>query len=77
MTLAQLAPQYRSQALRLRERIKQLETLRRQSKHAKERDALQARIRALGELYREARDLAVLTERYYERGYRRHGQYTL
>lgn len=31
----------------------------------------------LSTMLREARELAVLTERYYERGYRRNAKYTL
>ena len=38
---------------------------------------LEDRIRMLRMMWREARDLAVLTERYYERGYRRNAKYTL
>lgn len=77
MTLQELSPAYRTQAFILRTRIKELEALRRQSTNASTRERLQDRIRILSELYREARDLATLTERYYERGYRRNGKYTL
>ena len=38
---------------------------------------LDDRIRMLTAMWREARDLAVLTDRYYERGYRRNVRYTL
>ena len=37
----------------------------------------QRRIRLLRAMGREARELAVLCERYYERGYCRNGKYTL
>lgn len=77
MTLLELSPQYRTQALRLHGRIHSLKILRRQCSSPVERALLQTRIHALSELYREARDLAVLTERYYERGYKRNGKYTL
>ena len=35
------------------------------------------RIRTLGIMWRETRDLAVLCEHYYDRGYRRNARYTL
>lgn len=77
MTLLELSVEYRSQAERLRTRIRALESAKKKAKTAQERERLQWRIRTLSELFREARDLAVLTERYYERGYRRNGRYTL
>jgi hypothetical protein len=36
-----------------------------------------AGLQTLSELLREARDLAVLTERYYDRGYHRNAKYTV
>ena len=42
-----------------------------------ERCLLAERIRMLSTMFREARELAVLTERYYERGYRRNVKYTI
>ena len=39
--------------------------------------ALDFRICQLSTMFREARELAVLTERYYERGYRRNVKYTI
>ena len=77
MTLLELSVEYRAQASILRGRIKELETVRFGAKNADEKGTLDNRIRILSELWREARDLAVLTERYYERGYRRNGRYTL
>ncbi|NLF35115.1 MAG: hypothetical protein GX585_04030, partial [Clostridiales bacterium] len=41
------------------------------------RGQLTERIRMLNTMRREAGELAVLTERYYERGYRRNVKYTL
>ena len=38
---------------------------------------LQDRIRMLSTMLREARELAVLMERYYDRGYRRNAKYTI
>lgn len=77
MTLLELSVQYRHQADILKGRLKQLNTLLRQTKDQNERDRLCDRIRNLSILYREARALAVLTARYYERGYHRDERYTL
>jgi hypothetical protein len=76
MTLKELSVQYRVQAGRLRERIRDLE-LQQKSCGEEETAAMQQRIHTLHTLWKEARDLAVLTERYYERGYHRNEQYTL
>ena len=38
---------------------------------------IQERIHMLSTMLREARELAVLTERYYDRGYRRNAKYTI
>ena len=42
-----------------------------------ERCMLAERIRVLSTMLREARELAVLCERYYDRGYRRNVKYTI
>lgn len=77
MTLLELSVEYRAQAGRLRHRIKELESVRQEQKDSAIKGSLDYRIRILSDLWREARDLAVLTERYYERGYRRNARYTL
>lgn len=77
MTLLELSVEYRRQAEVLRGRIRELGQVREQLREAEEKETMGYRIRILQELWREARDLAVLTERYYERGYRRNGKYTL
>ncbi len=77
MTLSELSLTYRSQAGVLRERIKFLEGAKEEEKDREARERLCFRIRTLEEMWREARDIAVLLERYYERGYRRNGKYTL
>ena len=48
-----------------------------QTKNPRERCLLQDRIRMLSTMVREARELAVLTEHYYDRGYRRNVRYTV
>ena len=77
MTLAELSLEYRAHAKALDLRICQLEYLLEQAGNADERCQLQDRIRMLSVMLREARDLAVLTERYYDRGYHRNAKYTL
>ena len=61
----------------LQGRIKELKTLRKTLQEEEERLRVDHRIHTLQLIWREARDLAVLLEHYYERGYRRNGRYTL
>ncbi|NCB63511.1 MAG: hypothetical protein EOM52_07840 [Clostridia bacterium] len=75
MTLYEMSKEYRAHAVALRGRIGELQA--RHPAQAGERALLDERIRMLTIMWREARDLAVLTERYYERGYRRNGRYTI
>ena len=77
MTLAELSLEYRAHAHALDLRICQLEYWMEQSDDPDRRCQLQNRIRMLSAMLREARELAVLTERYYDRGYRRNAKYTL
>ncbi|MCI7473400.1 MAG: hypothetical protein MSB10_06970 [Clostridiales bacterium] len=69
--------QYRTGAEILRQRVQLLE--RRRSAEEDERDQrlLEQRIRHLEAMRREARDLAVLCERYYDRGYHCNVRYTI
>ena len=77
MTLAELSVEYRAHAHALDLRICQLEYLLDRSEDPDQRCQLQDRIRMLSAMLREARELAVLTERYYDRGYRRNAKYTI
>ena len=77
MTLQEMGAAYRDQAQVLRRRIGELEEARLRAEERAEKDRLTWRIDLLRSIWRETRDLAVLLERYYERGYRRNGQYTL
>ena len=77
MTLTQLSFEYRAHAEALNGRIRELQPLRDTCADELERVALDERIRMLTTMLREARELAVLTARYYERGYRRNAKYTL
>ena len=77
MTLEEMAVEYRSQAARVRERIRALEQAGRGAGSEEERVRLRIRSESLEPIWREARDLAVLLEHYYERGYRRNDRYTI
>jgi len=77
MTLLELSVEYRAHAAALRERITLLRGARGEEMSEGERLVLDQRIRMLETMWREARDLAVLTGRYYERGYRRNAKYTI
>lgn len=77
MTLEEMAVEYRTQAQRLRERIRALEQAGRGAGSEEERVRLRSRSESLEPIWREARDLAVLLEHYYERGYRRNDRYTI
>ena len=77
ITLAELSVEYRAHAHALDLRICQLEYLLDRSEDPDQRCQLQDRIRMLSTMLREARELAVLTERYYDRGYRRNAKYTI
>ena len=77
MTLLELSVDYRASAAALRERTALLKQQLEQSRDEAERLMLTDRIRTLGIMWRETRDLAVLCEHYYDRGYRRYARYTL
>ena len=74
MTLVELSVEYRTSAAALQA---QLEQQGQQEADMGEQLLLADRIRILRGILRETRELAVLCERYYERGYRRNAKYTL
>ena len=77
MTLLELSVEYRAHAQALSQRIGQLERQLEQTEDDDRRCQLKDRIRMLSAMLREARELAVLTERYYDRRYRRNAKYTI
>lgn len=77
MTLAELSYEYRAHAEVLKERIRLLKAVRGHCGEDTERALLDERIHMLETMLHEARELAVLTARYYERGYRRNAKYTI
>ena len=77
MTLVELSVEYRASAAALQERIGQLEQREQHEDDTDNQLLLADRIRILRNILRETRELAVLCEHYYERGYRRNAKYTL
>lgn len=77
MKLNELAVSYRNSAEQLAGRIAQLKQERERTEDETERRALELRIETLTTMYRETRDVAVVCERYYERGYCRNAKYRL
>ena len=77
MTLLELSVEYRTHAHDLNIRLSTLKQTLEGTQDDLQRCLLTERIHMLTTMLREARELAVLTERYYERGYRRNAKYTL
>lgn len=77
MTLKEMGGEYRAQALVLQARIRELREACRQAETEGEKEKLRQRIWTLAIIWQETREQAALLERYYERGYRRNGRYTL
>ena len=77
MTLLELSQQYQSEADALQLRILDLQLLWAQTRNDRLRSALADRIRILTAMRRQARELSLLCEHYYERGYRRNEYYTI
>lgn len=77
MKLKELAVSYRQSAQWLAQRIAQLRRERSQTDDPVERRQLDVRIETLRAMYRETRDVAVVCERYYERGYCRNAKYKI
>ena len=76
MTLLEIAADYRREADRFRQRIRELRRERRTA-DKNEQFYLDRRIGELTTIQRELREISNLLEHYYERGYKRNGKYTL
>lgn len=76
-TLSELSVQYRSAADAIHGRITELRGLARAERDPDALFHLRRRIEELMPLWREARELAVLTARYYDRSYHKNEKYTL
>ena len=77
MKLEELARSYRESARWLAVRIRQLKRELERAEDPLEQKNLEGRIRVLWTMYRETRDVAVVCERYYERGYCRNAKYKI
>lgn len=77
MTLLELSVQYRAAAGALNVRLRELRAQQERCAGERERAVLADRIRILAAMWRQTRELAVLTARYYEKGYWKNGNYTL
>lgn len=77
MTLLEMSFHYASSAAAIRGRIAQLRAAAREETDPEAARRLRMRIESLQPLLREARELAVLTARYYDRSYHKHESYTL
>lgn len=75
MTLAELAVSYRNTQELLRHRIQLVQELPAYTEA--EAIAKTERLRLLEAMRRDVRDMAVICERYYDRGYRRNERYSL
>ena len=77
MTLLEMSASYRSSAAAIHGRIVELRGLERAQEDPEAAFRLHRRIDELTPLWREARELAVLTAHYYDRSYHKHEKYTL
>ena len=77
MTLLEMSFVYRSSAETIHRRIADLRARERAQSDPEESLRIRHRINELTPLWREARDLAVLTAHYYDRGYHKDEHYTL
>lgn len=77
MTLQQLSPQYAASALAIHQRILQLSDQLFLTDDPEEMRSLHRRICDLRPMERQARELATLTARYYDRRYHPYDVYTL
>ena len=77
MTLLELSVYYADSAAAIRSRILQLRAQEHITPDPEEARRLRRRMEELQPLLREARALAILTARYYDRSYHRDERYTL
>ena len=77
MKLCEMSFVYREDAVRFQMRITELRHEMKQATTKKETQQLMRRIADLLVLVRQSRELADLTQHYYERGYHRNEKYTL
>lgn len=77
MLLSEISLEYKRSQNALHTRIIELRAAAMAEADPRRAAALQGRVKELEPLWREARELAELTARYYERGYHKNERYTL
>ena len=77
MTLLEMSVDYADSAALIRTRMAELKAAERAETDPQAVRRLQLRIETLRPLLREARELAALTARYYDRSYHKHEKYTI
>ena len=77
MTLYEMSFTYREDALRFRLRVGELRAAVKRAPTQEAQERLRRRIAELEAIIRQSRELAELTQRYYERGYHRDERYVL
>ena len=77
MNLYELSKEYYMGAEALSRRIRELKIQEKQAGDDSARLMLHGRIRLLSSMWRDMREIAVLTEHYYERGHHRNAKYIL
>ena len=78
MTMTELALEYRRSGLLLKTRIAELrQKLKTEEMCEMDKFRLRGRIDTLVKIEREVNEIAVFLERYYERGRRKNGRYTV
>ena len=77
MTLYELSFTYEQSADLLRSRMQELRQEEKRTTDSLERRRIRRRLAELEPLLREMRELTVVSRRYYERSYCKHGKYAL
>ena len=77
MTLAELSVSYKESARLLRERMKEIRILLRETEDPEQRWRLKRRMAELTPILTQMNELAELTAHYYDRGYWRNEKYTV
>ena len=77
MTLKEIGKEYRKSEKLIDTRIRQLQKERSLSKDPAQCRSLDLRIKLLGSMYRDAKELAAFCEHYYEKGYHSNERYKI
>lgn len=77
MTLFELSREYSAQALLLHDRLRLLRQQEASAPSERDRIRIHDQVRILSAMWRDTRDIAVLTEHYYERSHCRNANYIL